>query len=155
MRTSGGPASIQSLSTSSARWAARATSRASGAVGNAAQKASPTVLKTWPPWASMALRRILSWRARAVRILSGLFSHILLEPSMSVNRKVTVPPGGVAICLRVVLLHKRHYSTGNAPSEVEGVEGARDLHWPAERGLRLCRELGGVHEVAGAKVRED
>ena len=74
---------------------------------------------------------------------------------MSVNRKVTVPLGGAAICLRVLLLHKRHYSTGNAPSEVEGVEVARDLHWPAERGLRLCRELGGVHEVAGAKVRED
>jgi hypothetical protein len=46
------------------------------------------------PWASMTLHRISSWRARAARIVAGLSSHILLEPSMSVNRKVTVPLGG-------------------------------------------------------------
>jgi hypothetical protein len=124
-------------------------------VGKAAQKASPIVLKTWPPWASMALRKISSWRERTVRIVSGLFSHILLEPSMSVNRKVTVPLGGAAICLRVLLLLKRHYNTGNAPSEVEGVEVARDLHRAVENSLNLGRELCGIHEAAGVKVRED
>jgi hypothetical protein len=46
----------------------------------------------------MALRRTPSWRARAVLIVWGLLSHILLEPSMSVNKKVTVPLGGATIC---------------------------------------------------------
>src|SRR5215211_3081613 len=45
----------------------------------------------------MALRKISSWRPSAERIVWGLFSHILLEPSMSVNRKVTVPVGGATI----------------------------------------------------------
>src|ERR671916_1453664 len=44
----------------------------------------------------MALRRIRSWRASASDMASGLLSHILVEPSMSVNRKVTVPVGGLA-----------------------------------------------------------
>ena len=38
--------------------------------------------------------RISSWRARALCIACGWPSHILVEPSMSVNRKVTVPAGG-------------------------------------------------------------
>ena len=62
-----------------------------------AQKASPTVLKTKPLRASMARRRISSWRARAPDMDSGLLSHIFVEPSTSVNRKVTVPVGRLLI----------------------------------------------------------
>ena len=34
------------------------------------------------------------WRARMAGIASGYCSHSRVLPSMSVNRKVTVPPGG-------------------------------------------------------------
>src|SRR5215211_5148473 len=78
-----------------ARWAEMAASRASGAVGKAAQKASPTVLKTKPPRSSMASLRISSWRASTSDMASGLLSQSLVEPSMSVKRKVTVPVGGL------------------------------------------------------------
>src|SRR5215207_6211082 len=44
----------------------------------------------------MALRRIRSWRASASDMASGLLSHILVEPSMSVNMKVSVPVGRLA-----------------------------------------------------------
>src|SRR5215218_7639737 len=37
-----------------------------------------------------------SWRANAACIACGLLSHIPVDPSMSVNRKVTVPVGGLA-----------------------------------------------------------
>jgi hypothetical protein len=39
----------------------------------------------------MASLRISSWHERALCIACGLLSHILVELSMSVNRKVTVP----------------------------------------------------------------
>jgi len=39
-------------------------------------------------------RAIASWRSRAFRMASGTVSQSLVEPSMSVNRKVTVPDGG-------------------------------------------------------------
>ncbi len=45
----------------------------------------------------MASLRIRSWQRRAARMASGLLSQSLVEPSMSVNRKVTVPVGGSAI----------------------------------------------------------
>src|SRR5215212_3297380 len=41
----------------------------------------------------MSRRRISSWRARVVRIVSGCLSQSLVEPSTSVKRKVTVPVG--------------------------------------------------------------
>ena len=44
-------------------------------------------------------------------IASGLPSHILVEPSISVNRKVTVPVGGPAICVASSLPLKEHYTT--------------------------------------------
>ena len=43
----------------------------------------------------MARLSISSWRANAACMACGLLSHILVEPSMSVNRKVTVPVGGL------------------------------------------------------------
>src|SRR5262245_45116060 len=62
-------------------------------MGKDAQKASPMVLNTTPPLVSMAARRSASWRAKAMRIMSGCSSHKRVEPSMSVKRKVMVPLG--------------------------------------------------------------
>src|SRR5215210_4391780 len=53
-----------------------------------------------------------SWRANAFCIACGLLSHIPVEPSMSVNRNVTVPVGGLATTLMSSLLPLRgHYSS--------------------------------------------
>jgi hypothetical protein len=70
-----------------------AAETASAAIANAAQKASPTVLKTYPFALTIPSRISSSCRASAVRIVSGCASHNLVLPSMSVNRKVTVPVG--------------------------------------------------------------
>jgi hypothetical protein len=72
----------------SARWILSAASIALLADPKAAQKASPTVLNMYPPWPWMAERRISSWRLRVERIPVASRSHSLVEPSMSVNRKV-------------------------------------------------------------------
>src|ERR671916_2694047 len=45
----------------------------------------------------MATFRISSWRASASDTARESRSHILVEPSLSVNRKVTVPVGGPSI----------------------------------------------------------
>ena len=79
-----------------ARWAPSAASSAFGAEEKAAQQASPTILKTWPSWAATASFSISSWRARALCILFASRSQSLVEPCMSVKRKVTVPVGGLA-----------------------------------------------------------
>src|SRR5215212_5761439 len=64
----------------------------------------------------MAPARISSWRASEACIASGSFSHILVEPSMSVNRKVTVPVGGLATTPSSSLLPlEGHYSSGVFP----------------------------------------
>src|SRR5215211_6381022 len=57
---------------------------------------------------------ITSWRAKAACMACGLLSHILLEPSMSVNRKVTVPVGGLATTTSMcsLLPLRGHYSSG-------------------------------------------
>src|SRR5918994_3108938 len=57
---------------------------------------------------------ITSWRASAACIACGLLSHILVEPSMSVNRKVRVPVGGLAITILMssLLPLRGHYSSG-------------------------------------------
>jgi hypothetical protein len=73
--------------------------------------------------------RISSWRARAACILLASRSHILVEPSLSVNKKVTVPVGG--LLTRSALLNSRpHYSIVMDLSEVEGIEFARVLTGP-------------------------
>src|SRR5215204_2820198 len=58
-----------------------------------------------------------SWRANAACMACGLLSHILVEPSMSVNRKVTVPEGGLAtttsMCSSLPL--RGHYSSAAFP----------------------------------------
>ena len=77
----------------SSRWACTAASTAGRAVANAAQTPSPVCLNNQPPWASIAARSTSSCAARAARMTSGSVSHRRVEPSMSVNRKVTVPDG--------------------------------------------------------------
>src|SRR5215211_3054686 len=55
-----------------------------------------------------------SWRANAACMAGALFSHILVEPSMSVKRKVTVPEGGLATTTSMCSLLPSigHYSSG-------------------------------------------
>ena len=47
--------------------------------------------------ASMAPRIISSWRATASRMASGADSHNRVEPSISVNKNVTVPDGPLTV----------------------------------------------------------
>jgi hypothetical protein len=85
------------------RWAASAAASASSAWAKAAQKASPIVLKTWPPWLSMAVRSSASWRTSAEDIASRWCSHRRVEPSMSVKRKVSVPVGNVVMAMLIAI----------------------------------------------------
>jgi hypothetical protein len=62
-------------------------------VWNTAWNPSPVVFTTEPPCRATASRRISSWRANAACIASGCSSHRRVEPSMSVNKNVTVPDG--------------------------------------------------------------
>lgn len=66
---------------------------ASLAFWNAAQNASPTVLKTVPPLDSITRRSSSSCRSSATLIASGWSCQSRVLPSMSVNRNVTVPVG--------------------------------------------------------------
>jgi hypothetical protein len=71
---------------------------------------------------------------------------------MSVKKKVTVPVGGL-LTRSALLISRPHYSIVMDLSELEGIEFVRGLYRSAE--VSLGRELRGVHEVAGTKVRED
>lgn len=73
--------------------AATAASMAARAEPNAAHTPSPVCLNSQPPRVSIADRRTSSWSMSAVRIASGSASHRRVEPSISVNRNVTVPEG--------------------------------------------------------------
>jgi len=59
--------------------------------------------RAWPRCASMARRSNALWRACAASIASGCCSIILVEPSTSVNRKVTPTvngsSAGIDVCL--------------------------------------------------------
>ena len=116
----------------SARCASSAAASASDAVWNAAQNASPPVLKTWPPWSSMHWRSSASWRASAARIAACCVSHSRVLPSMSVNRNVTVPVGSgfAAELCGVMAPHYRRIRRspaegGNRRVGVAGAEPAR------------------------------
>jgi hypothetical protein len=125
------------------RWEASAASTASEASENATQKASPTVLKTCPPRDCVALFRMSSWRARASDMACGSCSHILVEPSMSVKRKVTAPVGDSAMRLESSL--PSYFSTVVSPSEVIGVEVMRHSN-------RAAESLGGPAAVEWPKA---
>jgi hypothetical protein len=61
----------------------------------------------------MAWRRIASWREKADCMAAGLASQRLVLPSISVNRKVTVPDGGFCI-------------SATTPSDKNGSGGMRN-----------------------------
>ena len=109
-------------SADSSRCAANPAAIALAARLNTAPKPSPAVENTWPPLASIALRRISSWRANAAPIASGNESHNGVDPSMSVNRNVTVPEGVNAV--------PRHdpsgHSSGNRVDEAAVRDPGRD-----------------------------
>ena len=80
-------------SVSSATCEAIAAATASPDRWNAAATPSPPVENTNPLCPSITARKTLSWRANASRIASGCSSHRRVEPSRSVNKKVTIPVG--------------------------------------------------------------
>jgi hypothetical protein len=131
----------------------------------AAQKASPTVLKTYPPLPSMALCRISSWRTRAFCMADASRSHILVEPSMSVNRKVTVPVGGgtairctssfPADTIKYRSYKRLPFTPAKRPSELENVEVSGYVYGAAEGHLCLGCQFQGIGEPACAEVGED
>jgi hypothetical protein len=55
----------------------------------------PTCRKHAPAAPFNRGRTIASWRSNATGITSGLDSHNLVDPSMSVNKNVTVPDGAL------------------------------------------------------------
>ena len=79
---------------SSASCAATAASTADLGEANAAHTPSPVCLNNQPPCDSIAWRSCWSWAAMAVRIESASASQRRVDPSTSVNRKVTIPEGG-------------------------------------------------------------
>src|SRR5579872_2259774 len=92
MRTLSPPMLDQS-SPSNARCASNAAAMASATLKNAAQNASPMVLKTLPLCAWIAERISSSCRRTLARMASRCRSQRSVEPSMSLKRKVTVPVG--------------------------------------------------------------
>src|SRR5215216_656356 len=86
------------------RWAATAARTAPAGLAKATKKASPWVLTSTPPASATARRMIAacsSWTA-AYRSPSAWSRRV--EPSMSVNRKVTVPVGRSVICCTLCCL---------------------------------------------------
>jgi hypothetical protein len=91
IRTRIGPAA-------SACVASAAHASAPRAVGNATKNASPWVSTSTPPWRAAAARNTRRCSARAALYLSTPSSPSRrVDPSTSVNRKVTVPEGGPRI----------------------------------------------------------
>src|SRR5262245_36044710 len=74
-------------------WTSTAAPTAAGADPKAAPNPSPPTENTKPPCRSMVACTSASWRARASLMRRGARSHSAVEPSMSVNRKVTAPDG--------------------------------------------------------------
>src|SRR5215467_2009368 len=94
------------------------------ALGNAAQNASPIVLKTQPSLCSMASRSSALWRASAGSMVPGLCAQSLVLPSMSVKRNVTVPLG------RSGIVFLPDHFIGSKQQRLGDCEpkGVRDLH---------------------------
>src|SRR3954453_3192858 len=73
---------------------ATAAARAPSAAGKGRKKASPVVSTSTPPEEAHAERTTARWVARASAYPSApSSSRRRVEPSMSLNRKVTVPVG--------------------------------------------------------------
>src|SRR5580765_3606721 len=91
MRTNNvGPGHVASAS---ARCASVAAHTASVGRVNAAANESPAVVKTYPPFDSIAVRRTVSCTRNDADMASLSVDHQRVEPSMSVNKNVTVPVG--------------------------------------------------------------
>ena len=89
MRTRRAPVS-RHVSDARANWVAIPAATAPAASRNTAIIPSPVVLTTRPAEASIAPRRMTSWRRSAPFIPSGCCSHSRVLPSRSVNRNVRV-----------------------------------------------------------------
>src|SRR5689334_17178176 len=107
---------------SSARWAATAASTADLGDAKAAHTPSPVCLNNQPPCASIAARNASSWAASAARMPSASASHRRVEPSTSVNKNVTTPPGAAAAAADT----SAESHNGRAPtSYIDGTEPGR------------------------------
>ena len=85
-------------SAASARCASAAADRASIARRKMTKNESPSVPCSCPPYARFAARTMARWRSRRSRygpVPSS--SSMRVEPSMSLNRQVTVPVGGPGV----------------------------------------------------------
>src|SRR5262249_33206215 len=71
------------------------------------RKPSPVAFTTCPPRDAIASLTISSCRASASCITSGCCSHRRVEPSRSVNKKVTVPDGNPAMGRSVPFGHPK------------------------------------------------
>src|SRR5215208_5980340 len=91
-----------------------------------------------------------SWRTNAACMAGASCSQSLVEPSMSVNRNVTVPVGGLATTVVSSLLPLRgHYSTGALP-------GPSVHPSVCTRLLSLCRtHLSAAYEPVREGDRRD
>src|SRR6185503_1293553 len=103
------------------RCTSSAARTASLAEWKAAEKESPIIWNTDPLCASIVSRRIWLCRASRAGMASGCCCESLVLPSISVNRKVTVPAGkSVMISLQYICygLLRRHGSP-HCPEHVE------------------------------------
>ena len=107
------------------RCASTAASQAPRADPNAAHTPSPVCLNNQPPLASTAVRSTSSWAANATRIASASASQRRVEPSISVNRNVTVPDGRSAISAVSHPAAPRRLRTPDHPAQ--GITGTHRL----------------------------
>jgi hypothetical protein len=95
-------AAVRQFSSTSALLTVMAAETASVAVENAAAIPSPIRENTNPSFSAIAFSRSSSWRTIADFIAVGSCSHIRVEPSRSVNMKVTVPKGACVVMVLVL-----------------------------------------------------
>ena len=86
-------AAVGHASVSSSRCDANAALTADEADSNTAAIPSPMDENTTPSCSATVLRSSSSWRDSAARMAVSSSCHRRVEPSMSVNRNVTVPDG--------------------------------------------------------------
>lgn len=113
----------------------------SAAAANTAHTRSPKDLTIHPPFDSIARRKSASCRASAPCMGTGRSSHIYVLPSISVNRKVTVPVGN----------HEFAGPFGCMPAggHASAIQRAHHVAWVAIPCGRIERKL----RIHGGKLR--
>src|SRR4029079_12938996 len=140
------------------RWASTAAATPPVTSGKTAKMPSPSVFSSCPPAARIDARMISGGRARsAVQASIGSACASFVEPSMSVNRKVTVPTGLalVGACAStsvMLLLRDGPQAAGQSAEDREGERRRLQqglLEVPA-REAQAARRLAG-HDLGGPR----